>query len=147
MKAVHIALIPLVALAGCTSVGTSANLARTQFLGYPELRPAVLESAETTGSIQPASEQPAPVAPAAPAVPAASPLAEASPVAPPAAEAPVYDMSRDPYVTAVLLPPVGGDDAPQRRSGPYKRAALPSSARLAVIDVRDSQTILGEANP
>ncbi|KAB0682034.1 hypothetical protein [Aureimonas leprariae] len=66
---------------------------------------------------------------------------------PTTAELPVYDETKDPYVTAVLLPPADSKEFEDEIGPDGKRIVLAPIATLDVIDVRDGHKALVAANP
>lgn len=130
MKLAVGAMAIVAVISGCTSSGLPV-LGATQRYAYPI--EGGISAPTVTLPTRPIASAPARIEPDG--------IASAEDPAP-------YDESKDPVVTAVLLPPVEQGDFLEDRIGPDGRQIiLAEPARIAIIDVSDSAKVLAAANP
>lgn len=136
-------------------IAIAASLSACNSSGLPALGPSQQFAYPT---IERSALPPVPAVPAAAPVQASSaiPTSVLAPVPAPQVAAPtvaaerpaVYDERKDPYVTAVLLPPVQAEPFPDNVIGPDgKRASLPQPAKIGIINVTENMKVLTSANP
>jgi hypothetical protein len=139
------AIVIAASLSACNSSGLP-SLGPTQRFAYPVERvalPAVQDASASQPTLPPASP-PAPTARAA----ALAPIEGQHALLPRSdAELPVYDDSKDPYVTAVLHPTTEPDDFGKDAIGADGKRSLPPPAKLEIINVSDGMKALSSETP